>query len=177
MVFSDVVVATITESSVPGIISESLALGDVVVSTITENNEPGIITESLALGDVVVATTTESSVPGIISESLALGDVVVTIITESKKSSIITESLALGDVILTSLNDVNLVNLSETLSLNSTLFSTDYAIPTGGIVSDIQLEHDTIVINKPVIWTQDVTLTNNTKSIWSGPHKVRTLFA
>ena len=73
--------------------------------------------------------------------------------------------ISFSDDLLVMINNTNVISLSEILSFNSTMISFNYTTPTGGITSDIELEHNTIEINKPVVWTHNVTFYNNTDSI------------
>ncbi len=43
--------------------------------------------------------------------------------------------------------------------------SSNYTTPTDDNIIDIQLAHDAVEINKPVIWTHNVTLSDKTESI------------
>jgi len=149
---------------------EVIVFSDVVVATIIhsiDDNKLESLSEILSFSDVITTTSNDIDVVTL-SEILSLGDMITTTSNETSSvthSETLSESLPLSDVIVMTLNDINLVTLSEILSFDSTLSLGNYTIQTGDTTSNIQLEHDTIEINKPVIWTHDIILSNNTESI------------
>ena len=142
MIFSDTVVATIIPATIEvsdkSTLNESLTFFD-VLSTIIPSTE---ITSELTL-----------------DESLTLDDS-ITVSLNGDNITTLDESLTLDDSITVSLNDDNIVILSESLTLLSII---SHDVSDG--FSNIQLEHNTIEINKPVIWTHNVTFYNNTDSV------------
>ena len=153
MTFSDVVVATIIPVNYgddSDVLYESLLFSDVLTTTIhlnsTINNDSDVLYESLLFSDVLTTT--------IHSNSTINDDYVV-----------LSESLLINDVIFVSINKTGLIHISESLSLDVSLSLGNNTTLSNGITSDIQLQHDTIEINKPVTWTHDVIFSNNTESV------------
>ena len=151
--FTDYVTYTINgntnESSV-----EVISIEDVVVATIIPNNSTQI------LGNVTS-----------ISEVISIEDVVVATIIPNNSTQIlgnvtsISEVFSFNDVIVVSLNATSLINLYENLSIDSSSTLGDSITLNNTITTEIQLEHDSIEINKPVIWTHDIIVSNDTESL------------
>ena len=106
---------------------------------------------------------------GNLSESLSINDSIYLKIngnvTNNQNNTSLIETLYLEDDVIISLNGIFDITLSEILSLNTTITTSNYTTPTSNILSDIQLGHDTIEIGKSVIWTHNVTFANATGSV------------
>ncbi|PJC50230.1 MAG: hypothetical protein CO032_05900, partial [Nitrosopumilales archaeon CG_4_9_14_0_2_um_filter_34_16] len=149
--FSDYVTYKVN-GSVNDVSVEVVIFSDVVIATIISaqaimEQDNLTIIDSMSLSDVVIATVIPNN--SIIEENDALT---------------ISETLSFDDSILITLNGQNIVNLSELLQLDSSLLLSDDT-ETSSSITDIQLGHGTIEINKPVIWTHNVTFHNNTESL------------
>ena len=75
-----------------------------------------------------------------------------------------TESLSLSDNLIVSLNGDGLIHFYESISLTSQILPLNDEIISDS-QSNIELEHNTIEINKPVIWSHNVTFSNGTDAV------------
>ena len=144
MVSDTIHVATIdTESESPTAIQE-IGFTDYVTYKVNGNANDSSV-EVFTINDVVVATIIPvNSTYDLISVS---------------------ETMSLHDVLVVSLNSTDLINLFENISFSDSILVNDNSTLDESIIAEIQLEHNTIEINKPVIWTHDVVFSNDTESI------------
>ena len=142
-----ILVATIDPASVNPSPIQSIGFSDYVTYKVIRPVDDSTV-EVVAFSDVVVATIVPKN-------STSTGD----------ETKTISESLSFTDVVFVTINDSIMVSLSEILSIDSELLSGNYTLPTSDIISEIQLEHDTIEINKQVTWTHDVIFSNDTESV------------
>ena len=154
-----------------------MVLSDVVIVTVISTdmqNDIGNLSESLSINDSIYLkingnVTNNQNDIGNLSESLSINDSIYLKIngnvTNNQNNTSLIETLYLEDDVIISLNGIFDITLSEILSLNTTITTSNYTTPTSNILSDIQLGHDTIEIGKSVIWTHNVTFANATGSV------------
>ena len=124
----------------------------------------------VTISDVVVATLIPAGTQNDnLLESFSLNDSVNVEINDKpivqQNNTSLIELLSIEDNVITSLNGLFNVTFSEIFSLNSTVTASNFTKPTDVVLSDIELEHDTIEVGKSVIWTHNVTFSNATDSI------------
>ncbi|MEX1148782.1 MAG: LamG domain-containing protein, partial [Nitrosopumilus sp.] len=172
LISDTIYVAPINPESEKPSIAQSLSFADYVTYKVN-GSVNDVSVEVILFSDVVVATLVSDLIMeqdnSLIIDSISFSDVVVaTIISndlmiEQNDELTIVETLSFDDSILIKLNGQNTVNLSESLQLDSLLSLSDDT-DTSNSITDIQLGHNTIEINRPVIWTHNVTFHNNTES-------------
>ena len=164
-------VASIDSTSEIPLVTQSLSFADYVTYKLNESTNESSV-EVMVFSDVVVATiipaeTIEDNNESSISELLSFSDVVVATIIpaetiEDNNKSSISELLVLDDSIVVELNGNKIITLSESLQLDSILLVID---DKSNNITNFELGHSIIEINKPVIWTHNVTFYNNTESV------------
>ena len=166
-----ILVASVNSTSNAPTVFQSLSFTDYVSYKLNGSTMNSSV-DVMVLSDVVIVTVISTDMQndiGNLSESLSINDSIYLKIngnvTNNQNNTSLIETLYLEDDVIISLNGIFDITLSEILSLNTTITTSNYTTPTSNILSDIQLGHDTIEIGKSVIWTHNVTFANATGSV------------
>ena len=157
------------ESETPTAV-QSISFGDYVSYKVNGNTDDTSV-EIVAFEDIVVATIisgNSTSDNTAIVDSISFSDLVASSVNSGNSTSdntAIVDSISFNDEIYVSLNDIGVIHLVESFSFDSSLTLGNNTTLSDGITSNIELQHDTIEINKPVTWTHDVIFSNDTESI------------
>ncbi|MCV0431896.1 LamG domain-containing protein, partial [Nitrosopumilus sp.] len=164
-----ILVSSVNSTSTAPVPFESIGFVD-YVSYKLNGSTKNFSVDVMNISDVVVATLIPADTQNIIAlDSLSFNDSLdIKIndesINQQNEISLI-ESISFEDYANTSLNGIFDVMFTEILSLNATIITSNYTTPTNNILSNIELDHNTIEVGKSVIWTHNVTFSNNTDSV------------